>query len=100
MAMYPSDAKKTMADVESRDQCRAFRVFEHYIRQLQKKLGLKINEVFLCQKVTGEHGRQVFSCETCSRRTDTNLFDGVRQDGSYKTIGMCVSGPSGPPPLM
>ena len=87
MAMYPSDAKKTMANVLKRDDCRAFRVFKYYIKQLQKKLELPMNDVFLCQKINGEGGRLVFSCETCSRRTDTDLFDGVRQDGSYETIG-------------
>jgi len=98
--LYP-DAAKTIKvrNITDKGQCRAYRVFAHYINKMQRTTG---NTVFKCE-VQGT-AAMVFACNYCVRQclskengqtvydqvlpSQLDFFDGVRADGSYTSIGI------------
>jgi len=98
--LYP-DAAKTIKvrNITDKGQCRAYRVFAHYINKMQRTTG---DTFFKCE-VQGT-AAMVFACNYCVRQCSSkengqtvydqvlpsqlDFFDGVRADGSYTSIGI------------
>jgi len=105
MINYPDgcDAIPVQGIAEKRD-CRAYRVFEHYISELEERIG-DDETAFLCEPIEGiAAASRVFACSFCKKLcastvngqtlyyqcmpNELDLFDGYAADGSYRSIGI------------
>ena len=104
MLNYPKSGDTIVVNnVTEQSDCRAFRVFEHYISALEEHMG-EDEPPFLCEPVEGSVGCRVFACSFCKKLcefkmngevtyvqcqpNELDLFDGHAQDGTYQSIGI------------
>ena len=107
--MYKRGSSKiNVGGLTQKEDCRAYRVFEYYIRKLEQDLNLPddSDEVFLFKPHQG--GAQVYSCTSCSHDTAQmpkyDLFDGVEDDGTrhgqFTSIGRSSTARQNPPTVV
>jgi hypothetical protein len=102
--MYPSSQPSNgmikVAGIVKKEDCRAYKVFAGWIRELARRTGIDEDDMFKCEPVDmkdGVKGAKVFSCSLCKNTKrhspEYNLFDGMRANGSVQDIGI-----GSPPP--
>ena len=102
MLNYPKTGDKIVVqNVSCKEECRAYRVFEHYIEHLQESTD---ETVFICEPVSNGVSSRVYACNFCKTKCkviehgetryyqctpkELDLFDGHRADGTYVLIGI------------
>ena len=100
MLNYPTSGDIiTVQNISEKRDCRAYRVFEHYIDQLEERIGDQ-ETAFLCEPAKNGNGANVYTCSFCKKLCATkvndqthyyacasnelDLFDGHTADGSYR----------------
>jgi hypothetical protein len=121
MLNYPSEKQAdiiTVDNVHRRQDCRAYRVFKHYIKarasRIRRKLRVEdptatmedsMSHVFLCEPDEENGGSRVYTCTACKSLCRTRTDDGTRyvqcdpteldlfdghdvETGEYESIGI------------
>jgi hypothetical protein len=84
------------AEVPAKEDCRAYKVFKHFIDKLVLKHGCEESDVFMFddkKNKDGAPGHMVYCCGYChnpERRDPAkyDVFDGMSADGSVEDIGI------------
>ena len=115
MLNYPKTGDTiTVTNISSKYDCRAYRVFRYYIKELTREVYARLpagsaredaeRQVFLCEPVEDQDGCRVFCCNFCKAKCrnrqgnrttyeqcaaeDLDLFDGHDEEGNYTSIGI------------
>lgn len=97
MLIYRKDAT-FLAKASSRDELRAWRVFQPLIEEHARRTSVAVDDIFLCEQASpapddGAARCRVFACGSCRSEkardpAQYDLMDGVQPDGAFEDVGL------------